>query len=106
MNIHFYQEDDLRTNGEPRVIDGDSYYYKFMADVPGDNPDVLGEYDNHVLADRLTRFGALGEGDRLDCETCCFYAYFQHKTDGLTFIQKLNDYLSRKSKLMREADAF
>ena len=82
-----------------------NYGFTFMADVPGDNPDVLGEYDNHILADKLTRFGAVGDNDRLDCETCCFYMYFQQKVDGIAFIKKLNAYLSQKARLLREAEA-
>jgi len=106
MNIHFYQENDIRLSSESNNIDGKEYPFTFIADVPGDNPDVLGDYDNHVLADRLTRFGALGEDDRLDCESCCFYAFFAHKVDGLAFIERLNSYLSQKSRLLREAEAF
>jgi hypothetical protein len=108
VNVHFYSEDDIRHHeaSEVTVIDGKSYAFSFIADVPGDNPDVLGDYDNRVLADRLTRFGALGKDDRLDCEICCFYAYFRRNTDGLAFLRKLNAYLSQKSRLIREANAF
>ena len=105
MNIHLYSEDDIRSEKNVE-IDGESYPFSFVADVPGDNPDVLGEYDNHALADRLTRFKAMGEEDRLDCESCCFYAHFRRKQDGLSFVKKLNAYISQKSRLIREANAF
>jgi len=105
MNIHFYNEEDIRTQPS-LLIDGDTYDFMFVGDVPGDNPDVLGEYDNHILADRLERFGAVGKDDRLDCEACCFYIYFRTKNSGLEFVEKLNEYLSQKAKLMREAEAF
>lgn len=109
MNIHFYNESDIRTLSTPKeyiTIDGESYPFEFIADVPGDNPDVLGDYDNQVLADRLERFGAVGKDDRLDCEMCCFYIYFRTKEDGLKFIKKLNEYLSQKASLLLDAAAF
>jgi len=105
MDLHLYSGDDLR-NSQSLTIDGNEYKFSFIADVPGDNPDVFGEFDNHELADRLQRFKAIGDDDRLDCEMCCFYIYFQRKEDGLAFIQKLNAYISQRSRLLREAEAF
>ena len=108
MDVHFYKKDDLRHLGaeEAPTIDGTVYPYAFIADVPGDNPDVLGDYDNHALADRLTQFKAIGPSDRLDCESCCFYAYFQEKEDGVNFVRRLNAYISQKSRLIRAANSF
>jgi hypothetical protein len=105
MNIHFYSEDDIRTQ-PPFDIDGEEYKFAFIADVPGESPDVLGDYDNHLLATRLERFGAVGSDDRLDCESCCFYIYFRTKQAGFNFITKLNAYLSQKAQLLREAATF
>ena len=105
MNIHFYKQDDIQGNRKV-TIDNRSYPFSFIVDVPGDNPDVLEDYDNNVLADKLTLFGAIGRGDKLDCESCCFYIYFKSKGAGLTFIKKLNDYLSQKARLIRQAAAF
>lgn len=105
MNIHFYKQDDLRSDQEI-TIDNQSYPFSFIVDVPGDNPDVLDDYDNHVLADKLALFGAIGEDDKLDCESCCFYIYFKSKSAGMSFIKKLNDYLSQKARLIRQAAAF
>ena len=105
MNIHFYNEEDLRAQ-PPMSIDGETYHFAFIGDVPGDNPDTLGDYDNHLLASRLERFGAVGKEDRLDCEACCFYIYFRTKSAGLLFVEKLNSYLNKKACLLREAMAF
>jgi hypothetical protein len=108
VNIHFYTEDDVQTpRGEDAIsVDGELYPFEFIADIPSDNPGALGDYDNLQVADRLERFGAVGKDDRLDCESCCFYIYFKTKKDGLTFIKKLNDYLSQKARLIRDAAVF
>jgi hypothetical protein len=107
VDIHFYNESDVRCEpGQAHSIDGKEYPYSFIADVPGDNPDVLGDYDNNILADRLQEFRAVGGDDRLDCETCCFYAYFLDRPAAVAFIKKLNAYISQKSRLIRAAQAF
>lgn len=106
MKLRFYDESDIQVANKPYHFDNKTYPFEFIADVPGDNPDVLGDYDNNYLADKLQRFCALGKGDKLDCESSCFYIYFTTKTAGLAFLKKLNAYLSQKSRLLREAESF
>jgi len=106
MELKLYSDDDIRKDAVPYTYQGKEYPYSFISDVPGDNPDVLGEFDNHQLADRLTEHKAVTGAVLLDCETCCFYAYFTNLPAARAFIKKLNAYISQKARLIREAHAF
>lgn len=106
MELKLYDDEDIRKEETHVSFDGKKYPYAFIADVPGDNPDVLGEYDNIKLAIRLEEFKAITKGMKLTCEVCCFYGYFESLMIARAFIKKLNAYISQKSRLMREAQAF
>lgn len=104
MQIKTYDETDLQKS---EFVD-DHYNYQFIADVVGDNADLLEETisDNNELYAKLKEVGALGKDDCGDPEACCFYIYFVTKKAGVDFIKKLNAYLTQKRKLLEEARAF
>jgi hypothetical protein len=105
MQIHLYDDSDIR-QGQSYEFGGVEYPYAFIADVPGDNPDTLGDYDNNKLADRLEAADSKVSGAIVDPETCCFYAYFKTMKGAKEFVQKLNQYIMKKSELLRKAVAF
>ena len=104
MQIKTYDATDLQKS---EYVD-DTYNYQFIADVVGDNADILEETvaDNNELYWKLKELGAIGKRDCGDTECCCFYIYFVTKKAGLEFIKKLNAYLTQKRKLLEEAKAF
>ena len=103
MKVNTYTDDDLQDRG---VHKDESRQWGFITDIPGDNPDLLGDMDNNELQVRLQEFGALPEGATADCETCCSYYYFKDKAAGRKFITKLNQYLLKKAELSETARSF
>lgn len=106
MKLKFYDDTDIVKRDEPFILGGKKHLYEFIRDVPGDNPDVLGDYDNNELAYRLDELGAFTSGTFPDSESCCFYIYFVNLPAARAFIKKLNAYISQKARLIREARAF
>jgi hypothetical protein len=103
MEVKTYTDDDLRST---EYRDGDEPL-EFIADIPGDNPDLLEGMDNHEVRDRLKEFGIMYDGGvRDDCESCCSYYYFKDKATGRRFINKLNQYLLMKAELNEAARNF
>lgn len=100
MNIKTYDDTDLMES------DKKGFSHEFIVDLPGDNPDTLGDYDCHKIAERLKETGAFSKGDLVAPEWCVFYVYFRSKTDGRAFVKKLNAYIIQKARLLREARAF
>jgi hypothetical protein len=88
----------------------DGHPFEFIADVAGDNPWLsdLQEVavDNHFIADKLRQLGAVEDGVILDCESCCFYAYFRTKHAGVEFLRKLRAWLTQKAHLLEKARAY
>jgi hypothetical protein len=100
MNIKTYDESDLRK------CDHDGYKYEFIQDVPGDNPDIFGEYDNNEISDRLQEHSVYGKKDVCDPESCILYVYFKDHLSGKSFIKRLNDYITEKAKKVQDAQQF
>lgn len=104
MQIKTYDHTDLQKS---EYVD-DTYNYQFIADIVGDNADLLEDtvLDNNELYHRLKEGGIVGKRDCGDPESCCFYIYFVTKKDGIRFLKELSEYLTMKKKLMEEAKAF
>lgn len=102
MEMKLYDEDDLR---DTKYRSG-TEPWEFIADLPGDNPDLFEDLDNHSMVERLREFGAVGADDVTDPEACCTYIYFKKKADGLRFIKKLNKYIIEKATLVEKAQNF
>ena len=104
MQIKTYDHTDLQKS----EYVNDTYNYQFIADVVGDNADLLDDTiaDNNQLFHKLKELGAVGTKDCADPEACCFYIYFVTKKDGIAFLKKLSAYLTQKLKLLKEAKAF
>lgn len=107
MKVKTYDEDDLRST-DYRRFDSPKLKHKweFIGDLPGDNPDLFGDWDNYEMTERLREIGALTKDDDADPEYCCSYFYFKDKKTGRRFIKKLNEYLLKKAKLIEEARSF
>jgi len=102
MEVHTYSDDDILStsyrNGEQP--------WEFIADIPGDNSDLLGDFDNNMMVDHLKECGAVQDCDVVDPEVCCFYIYFKDKNAGRRFIKGLNNYLLMKAQLFEKARSF
>jgi len=106
MNLKLYDETDIQEKPEQQSESGEAFRFSFVRDLPGDNPDVLGDYNNVELARKLQELGAFGPDDQLDPEVGCFYAYFNTRKDAWEFIRKLNAYVGQKARLLQEAKAY
>lgn len=103
MKIKTYDEEYLANRS---YYTDSEHKWEFIRDLPGDNPEVLEDLDNHDMHNRLKEFGAYGKNDQPDPEMCCFYIYFKDKNAGRRFIKKLNEYLMQKAALIEKASSF
>ena len=105
VEIKVYDHTDIRdectTRGHP---------FEFIADVAGENPWLSdlqdAPVDNHFIAEKLIQLGAVTDGVKLDPESCCFFAYFKEKHDGVEFLKKLRAWLNQKARLLEKARAY
>jgi hypothetical protein len=102
MNIKLYDETDLRTSS-----DSDSEFkYEFIEDVPGDNIDIFGDYDNVGITSRLREHKVFGEGDKAEPVSDIMYVYFKDLSAGKSFIKRLNAYITEKATKVQDAQQF
>ena len=101
MVIETYEFEDLRDAPE-----GADHRYEFIADLPGDNPDIFRDMDNQQALVRLNERGVLDNEMRPEVEVACFYIYFTTQEAGRRFISKLNGYIINKAKKLEEASEF
>ena len=102
MEMKLYDEGDLRDTKYRSAKEP----WEFIADLPGDNPDLFEDLDNNSLTERLKAYGVIKECDVADPETCCSYVYFVDKRHGLRFIKKLNEYILEKARLLEQSANF
>ena len=102
MEIKTYDDEDLQ-DYVTAEDDVPRYSYQFIADLPGDNPDLFSTMDNHDMCERLVARGVITPQMTADEESCCFYIYFTCREDGRKFISALNSYLLKKAEKLQDA---
>jgi hypothetical protein len=106
MEIKLYDESDVVESDYQPDQRERSHKWEFIMDLPADNPDLFGDRDNYDMEEKLRIAGVIGRSDQADNESCCSYYYFKTKRAGAEFIKRLNDYISKKGRLVREANTF
>ena len=107
MEIKTYEDEDLQeVSVESELATKSGFKFMFVADLPGDNPDLFPDLDNKMLTERLKEKGVIDAQMSADPEDCVFYIYFAHREHGRRFISAINHYLLAKAEKLSEAQGF